>query len=47
MEKLVHARYYISKYTNTSYVDAGLISPMERDFILGYIKEEKELEEKP
>ena len=46
MEELLHARYYISRYTHTSYVDAGLISPMEREYILGYIKEEKEMEEK-
>ena len=46
MEKIIRARYYISRYTNTSYTDTGLISPMEREYILGYIEEEKEMEEK-
>ena len=46
MERLIHAKYYITRFTNTSYTDAGQITPMEREYILGYIKEEKEQEEK-
>ena len=36
----------ISKFTNTSYLDAGYISPLERDYILEFITEEKEEEQR-
>ena len=46
MERLIHERYYICTNTNTSYLDAGLISPMEREYLIGYIKEELEVQAK-
>ena len=35
-------RYYISKYCNTSYNDAGEITPLERRYLLEFITEELE-----
>jgi len=35
-------RYYISKYCNTSYNDAGDITPLERRYLLEFITEELE-----
>ena len=46
MERIIHERYFICKNTNTSYIDVGVISPLEREYILGYIQEELELQEK-
>ena len=37
---LVRERYLISKSTNTSYLDAGKITPLEKRYILSFIKEE-------
>ena len=37
---LVKKKYIISKRTNTSYVDAGKITPTEREYILQFIQEE-------
>lgn len=39
-KELVRGRYLISKYCNTSYNDAGNISPLERDYIIGFITDE-------
>ena len=39
-EELVKYRYIISKNCNTSYLDAGKLTPTERDYILGYLVDE-------
>lgn len=39
-KELVLQRYYISKHTNTSYVDAGKITPVEREYIIKFILDE-------
>ena len=39
-EELVKERYLISKIINTSYVDTGKLTPIERKYILNYIIEE-------
>lgn len=45
-KKLTRERYLISKYCNTSYNDVGDISPLERDYIIGFITEELEKQQK-
>lgn len=37
---IVQERYLIAKSTNTSYIDTGKITPLEKKYILGFIKEE-------
>lgn len=37
---IVKERYLISKSTNTSYLDTGKITPLEKNYILSFIKEE-------
>ena len=44
LNDLIRGRYLISRYTNTSYLDAGYISPLERDYILKFITDEKQEE---
>lgn len=44
-KNIVKERYLISKFTNTSYNDVGDITPLEREYILGFIAEEKKKEE--
>ena len=36
----------ISKYSNTSYSDTANITPLERDYIIGFITEELERQQK-
>ena len=49
-ETLIEERYLISKYTHTSYLDVGKITPREREKILQLIiddmKREQELRDK-
>ena len=45
-KELVKGRYQISKYCHTSYNDVGEISPLERDYIIGFITEELEKQQK-
>ena len=45
-KQLVKERYYISKYTNISYSDTGGMTPLERDYLAGFILEEMEKEQK-
>lgn len=40
--EIVQERYYISKYCNTSYNDVGNITPLERQYLLSFIKDEME-----
>ena len=37
---IVQERYILSKYTHTSYLDLGKITPLERKYLLGFVKEE-------
>ena len=37
---IVQERYIISKYTNSSYADLAKITPLERRYLLGFVKEE-------
>lgn len=37
---IVQERYIISKFTNTSYTDLAKVSPLERKYLLGFVKEE-------
>ena len=46
VQEIIQERYYISKYMHTSYVDVGLITPQERECLLGIINKEKEIESK-
>ena len=41
-KELTRGRYMISKYSNTSYSDTANITPLERDYIIGFITEELE-----
>ena len=45
-KELVRERYFISKSMNTSYNELGKITPLERKYILEFIVEEKEREQK-
>ena len=37
---IVQERYIISKFTNTSYTDLSKVTPLERKYLLGFVKEE-------
>ena len=39
-KQIVRERYFISKNINTSYEDTGLITPLERDYLLEFIDED-------
>ena len=39
-KEIVMERYLISKYSNTSYLDCGEMTPLERGYIVDLIKEE-------
>ena len=43
-KELVRERYAISKITNTSYIDTGKITPLERKFIMEFIVEDNKRE---
>lgn len=45
-KELVRGRFMISKYCNTSYKDVGEMSPLERDYIIGFITEDLEKQQK-
>jgi hypothetical protein len=45
-KELTRGRYMISKYSNTSYSDTANITPLERDYIIGFITEELEKQQK-
>ena len=45
-ERIVKERYFISKRLNTSYLDTGNITVLERNLLLKFISEEIEQEEK-
>lgn len=45
-KELARGRYLISKHCNTSYNEAGDITPLERDYIIGFITEELEKQQK-
>ena len=42
--QIVEERYLISKYINTSYLDLGKISYVERQYLLNFIHRDKERE---
>lgn len=44
-EQIVKERYYISKRTNTSYLDVGDISVLERRLLMKFITEEVKQEQ--
>jgi len=43
-KNIVQERYFISKKCNTSYLDVGYMTPLERKYVLGFILEEIEKE---
>ena len=43
---LVHRRYFISKHSNISYADTGRMTPVERDYIEGFIRDELKEQQK-
>jgi len=45
MQDLVKERYYITKFTHTSYLDLDEITHLERNAMLKFITEEKEQEQ--
>ena len=45
-KNIVQERYFISKKCNTSYLDVGYITPMERKYLLEFILDEIEKEKK-
>ena len=45
-KNIVQERYFISKKCNTSYLDVGYITPIERKYILEFILDEIEKEKK-
>ena len=40
MEELIEERYYISKYTHTSYVDVDNITPFERKVLIKLVSDD-------
>ena len=44
-KNIVKERYFISKRCNTSYTDVGLMTPLEREYIMDFIIEEIEKED--
>lgn len=40
LAEIVEERYQISKHLNTSYNDAGEITPLERDYLLKFIADD-------
>ena len=45
-KNIVQERYFISKKCNTSYLDVGYITPIERKYLLEFILDEIEKEKK-
>lgn len=43
-EQIIEERYQISKHTHTSYADLGSITPVERRYLLEFIKRDLEHE---
>lgn len=43
-EQLVQERYLISKHIHTSYVDLGKITPIERKYLLEFIRQDLQRE---
>lgn len=43
-EQLVQERYLISKHIHTSYLDLGKITPIERKYLLEFIKQDLQRE---
>ena len=43
-KEIVKERWYISKHLHTSYVDVGKITPLERLYLLQFIKESSDAE---
>lgn len=43
---LVHRRYFISKHSNISYADTGKMTPVERDYIEEFIRDELKEQQK-
>lgn len=41
---IVHECYLVSKYCHTSYTDLLSVTPLEREYLLSFITEEKEKE---
>ena len=39
-KEIVMERYLISKYSNTSYLDCGEMTPLERGYLVDLVKEE-------
>lgn len=43
-KEITRERYLISKYCNTSYKDLDNVTPLEREYLLEFIKDELEKE---
>ena len=43
-KNIVRERYFISKKCNTSYLDVGYMTPLERKYVIGFILDEIEKE---
>lgn len=41
---IIEERYYVSKYTHTSYIDTAQLTPREREQILALIKKDRDKE---
>jgi len=39
-KEIARERYWISKYTHTSYTEAGKITPLERDYLKEFIADD-------
>ena len=44
-KNIVQERYFISKRCNTSYLDVGYMTPLEREYVMGFILDEIEKED--
>jgi len=45
-KNIVKERYFISKKCNTSYIDVGYMTPLERKYVIEFILDEIEKEQK-
>ena len=45
-KEIVRERYLITKYCNTSYKDIGDITPLEREYLLEFVYDELQKEQK-
>ncbi len=45
-KEIVRERFFISKHSNISYSDTGKMSPTEREYIKGFIRDELKEQQK-